>query len=351
MPQSGVHSITVPGAVGGWALLIERFGRMPLAKVLDSAIALADEGFPVAEITSEEWHNQAEFLRGDPGAEKTFLPERRPLALGEVFRNPDLAWTYRQIAAGGGDGFYEGEVARRIVDGLERRGSTMAAADFSEFKARWADPIATSYRGWDVFELPPNGAGIAALLMLNILEGSPLRENGHNSVDALHALIEAKKLAYADMLRYVADPSFADVPVEAMLDKAYARARASLIDASNAQSRVTPARFHRRRAVCSQARGAIRRIWQSSIATATWCLSYRATSRVSDRASSRGHRLRAAESRRAVHARSRAPERARAPQAAAPYDHPRLHVFSRGPPAPLGAARWRGPFSPRRSRL
>ena len=239
MPQSGVHSITVPGAVGGWALLIERFGRMPLAKVLDAAIALADEGFPVAEITSEEWHNQAEFLRGDPGAEKTFLPGRRPLDLGEVFRNPDLAWTYRQIAAGGRDGFYEGDVARRIVDGLERRGSAMAAADFSEFKARWADPIATSYRGWDVFELPPNGAGIAALLMLNILEDSPLRENGHNSVDALHALIEAKKLAYADMLQYVADPSFADVPVEAMLDKAYARARASLIDASNAQSRVT----------------------------------------------------------------------------------------------------------------
>ena len=243
MPPSGVHSITVPGAVGGWSLLIERFGRIPLRKVLDSAIALADEGFPVAEITSEEWHNQAEFLRGDPGAEKTFLPERHPLDLGEVFRNPDLAWTYRQIAAAGRDGFYEGEVARRIVDGLERRGSAMAAADFSEFKARWADPIATSYRGWDVFELPPNGAGIAALLMLNILEGSPLRENGHNSVDALHALIEAKKLAYADMLQYVADPSFADVPVEAMLDKAYARARASLIDASNAHSRVTAGAF------------------------------------------------------------------------------------------------------------
>ncbi len=239
MPQSGVHSVTVPGAVGGWALLIERFGRMPLASVLDAAIALADEGFPVAEITSEEWHNQAEFLRGDSAAERTFLPDRRPLAVGEIFRNPDLAWTLRQIAAGGCSGFYEGEVARRIVGGLERRGSAMAASDFSDFKARWADPIATSYRGWDVFELPPNGAGIAALLMLNILEGSPLREHGHTSVEALHALIEAKKLAYADMLRYVADPAFADVPVEAMLDKGYARARAALIEASMAQSHVT----------------------------------------------------------------------------------------------------------------
>ena len=236
MPQSGVHSVTVPGAVGGWTLLHERFGRIPLASVLDAAIALAGEGFPVAEITSEEWHIQAEFLRGDAAAERTFLPDGRPLELGEVFRNPDLAWTLRQIAAGGFSGFYEGEVARRIVDGLERRGSTMTAADFSEFKARWADPIATSYRGWDVFELPPNGAGIAALLMLNILEGCPLRESGHNSVETLHALIEAKKLAYADMLRYVADPAFAEVPVEAMLDKAYARTRASLIDAAHAQS-------------------------------------------------------------------------------------------------------------------
>ena len=352
MPQSGVHSITVPGAVGGWSLLIERFGRIPLAKVLDSAIALADEGFPVAEITSEEWHNQAEFLRGDPGAEKTFLPERRPLDLGEVFRNPDLAWTYRQIAAGGRDGFYEGEVARRIVDGLERRGSAMAAADFSEFKARWADPIATSYRGWDVFELPPNGAGIAALLMLNILEGSPLGENGHNSVDALHALIEAKKLAYADMLQYVADPSFADVPVEAMLDKAYARARASLIDASNAQSRVTAGAFLQapsgvldKRGGRYDVSGSRRSLWQHGVAHTEQLREFRIGRRRG------GHRLRAAESRRAVHARSRAPERARAPQAAAPHHHPRLHVFSRGPPAPLGAARWRGPFTPRRSRL
>ena len=238
MPQSGVHSVTVPGAVGGWALLTERSGRFSLSTVLESAIALADEGFPVAEITSEEWHNQVEFLRGDPGADKTFLHGGRPLALGEVFRNPDLAWTYRQIAAGGRAGFYEGDVARRIVDGLERRGSAMTAADFSEFHARWADPITTSYRGWDVFELPPNGAGIAALVMLNILEEWPLGRSGHNSVDALHALIEAKKLAYADMLRYVADPAFAEVPVEAMLDKDYARARSSLIDPMHAQSRV-----------------------------------------------------------------------------------------------------------------
>ena len=213
MPQSGVHSVTVPGAVAGWSLLLERFGRMPLARVLETATTLAGEGFPVAEITSEEWHNQAPFLRGDPEAAKTFLPGGLPPSLGTVFRNSDLAWTYRQIAANGGDAFYRGEIARRLVEGLERRGSTMAAADLSEFRAQWADPISTAYRGWEIFELPPNGAGIAALMMLNILEAvDGFGASAHNSADALHILIEAKKLAYSDMQRHVADPAFSAVP-------------------------------------------------------------------------------------------------------------------------------------------
>ena len=183
MPQSGVHSVTVPGAVAGWSLLLERFGRTPLARVLEPAIALAEEGFPVAEITSEEWHNQAPFLRGDPEAARTFLPDGRPPTLGEIFRNPDLAWTYRQIAERRQRRLLRGEIARRLVAGLERRGSTMAAADLAEFRAQWVDPISTSYRGWEIFELPPNGAGIAALMMLNILEAfAGFGESGHNSV-------------------------------------------------------------------------------------------------------------------------------------------------------------------------
>ena len=241
MPQSGVHSVTVPGAVAGWSLLLERFGRMPLARVLEAATTLADEGFPVAEITSEEWHNQAPFLRGDPEAARTFLPGGRPPSLGTVFRNSDLAWTYRQIAANGGDAFYRGEIARRLVEGLERRGSTMAAADLSEFRAQWADPISTAYRGWEIFELPPNGAGIAALMMLNIMEAfDGFGEAAHNSADALHILIEAKKLAYSDMQRHVADPAFSAVPVTAMLSKEYARERAALIDPARAQAQVAP---------------------------------------------------------------------------------------------------------------
>jgi gamma-glutamyltranspeptidase/glutathione hydrolase len=244
MPQSGVHTVTVPGAVAGWSLLLERFGRTPFARLLESAVALAEEGFPVAEITSEEWHNQEAFLRGDPEAAKTFLPNGRPLLFGTIFRNADLAWSYRQIAANGGDAFYRGEIARRLVAGLERRGGVMAAADLSEFRAQWADLISTNYRGWDVFELPPNGAGIAALMMLNIMETYPAFADGGaaegRSADALHLMIEAKKLAYADMLRHVADPGFSDVPVAAMLRKEYARERASLIDDRRARSRVDP---------------------------------------------------------------------------------------------------------------
>src|SRR5918994_5542525 len=145
MPQSGVHSVTVPGAVAGWELLLERFGRTKLARILEPAIALAADGFPVAEITSEEWHNQVPILRGDPGAAKTFLPEGEPPAFGAIFRNPDLAWTYREIAEHGSDAFYRGEIARRLIAGLERRGSTIAADDLRDFRAQWADPISTTY--------------------------------------------------------------------------------------------------------------------------------------------------------------------------------------------------------------
>jgi len=241
MPQSGVHSVTVPGAVAGWSLLHDRFGRLPLARLLEPSIALAEDGFPVAEITSEEWHIQEAFLRGDPESARTFLPSGRPLPVGAVFRNPDLAWAYRQIASGGGEAFYRGDVARRLVDGLARRGSTMDAADLSEFRAQWADLVSTTYRGWQVYELPPNGAGIAALMMLNILDALPAFAGfRHNSGDALHLLIEAKKVAYADMARYVADPVFSDVPVAAMLNRDYARERAAVIDPRSAQASVGP---------------------------------------------------------------------------------------------------------------
>jgi gamma-glutamyltranspeptidase / glutathione hydrolase len=236
MPQKGVHSVTVPGAVAGWALLHERFGRTPLSQILAAAIAMAEDGFPVAEITAEDWNNQVPILREDPGAAGTFLCGNRAPALGQIFRNPSLARTYARIAAQGREGFYEGEVAGLVLSCLERYGGSMAPGDLSDFRAEWVEPISTNYRGWDIYELPPNGAGVAALIMLNILEIFPIGEYGHNSAQALHTLVEAKKLAYADMQRHVADPrsGSAAVPVDALLSKLFARERATLIDAARA---------------------------------------------------------------------------------------------------------------------
>ena len=197
MPQSGVHSVTVPGAVAGWSLLLDRFGRHA-ARASARAIHRA-RGERVSSGRDYERgmaHPGGVPARRSGSRRGRSCPTGRPPAVGAVFRNVDLAWAYRQIAAGGGEAFYRGDIARRLVDGLERRGSTMDAADLSEFRAQWADPVSTTYRGWQVYELPPNGAGIAALMMLNILEALPgiRRSLRHNSGDALHLLIEAKKL-------------------------------------------------------------------------------------------------------------------------------------------------------------
>ena len=234
MPQSGIHSVTIPGAVAGWSLLLDRFGRKSFADVLSSAIAVAEEGFPVSEIVADEWAASEPVLRSDPNATQTFLRAGRAPVAGELFRNPHLGWTYRQISEEGGDAFYRGEIARRLLSCSATHGGTIAASDLAEYEAECVDPISTRYRGWEVYELPPNGQGIAALMMLNMLELFPLRDHGHNSVEALHALIETKKLAYADLLRHVSDPRFAQLPIAGMLSKAYARDRAKSIDLDRA---------------------------------------------------------------------------------------------------------------------
>jgi gamma-glutamyltranspeptidase/glutathione hydrolase len=230
MPQQGIHAVTVPGAVSGWMALHGKFGRLTLATILSAAIAHAENGFPVSEITSLEWLGSLSLLRSDASAGATYLPDGRPPEAGDIFRNPDLARSLRAIAAHGGDAFYRGEVARRILECSEHRGGAFTAADLSEYQAEWVTPLTTSYRGWEVYEIPPNSQGIAALIMLNILEGFPIRDYGRGTADTLHTLIEAKKLAYADMQRHVGDPRFSKVPVEAMLSKAYARGRAGLIN-------------------------------------------------------------------------------------------------------------------------
>ncbi len=240
MPSSGIYSVIVPGAVEGWEVLRARFGKLPLADLLAPAIFYADDGFPVTDVIADAWRAATRKLSADPEAAKTFLVDGRAPRAGEVFRNPDLANTLRLIAQHGPAGFYEGKTAEAIL-ALERdKGGTMTAADLKDYQPEWVEPISTTYRGWTVYELPPNTQGIAALMMLNMMEQYPLGEYGLTSTKAMHVMIEAKKLAYADMIRYVADPRFATVPVLPMLDKAHAKERAALIDPAKAACSVEP---------------------------------------------------------------------------------------------------------------
>lgn len=238
MPQRGINTVTVPGAVNGWDKLLTRFGKRTFAQVLAPAIAYAEGGFPVGEVVSVYWKDSKDVLAADAPTAKTFLLDGRVPDAGEVVRNPELAWSYRQLAATGKSAFYTGTIARRILASSASHGGTMTAADLAEFDSEWVDPISTTYRGWTVYELPPNGQGIAALEMLNIMETFPFAAAGHNSVRALHLMIEAKKLAYADMQRYDADPRFATVPVAAMRSKSYAAQRARLINPERANCTV-----------------------------------------------------------------------------------------------------------------
>jgi gamma-glutamyltranspeptidase/glutathione hydrolase len=240
MPQRGIHSVTVPGAVEGWDQLRRRFGRKKLDRLLAPALWTAQEGFPVTEIVAGYWAGSERLMRADPAAAATFLPEGRAPRAGELFRNPGLAWSLGQIARRGCAAFYQGPVAERLLATSRRHGGTLTAADLKEYRAAWVEPISTTYRGWTVAEIPPNGQGIAALVMLNLMERFPLAAYGPGSANALHVMIEAKKLAYADLLRYVADPRLADVPVAGLLSKAYAQERSQLIDPARAASSIPP---------------------------------------------------------------------------------------------------------------
>jgi gamma-glutamyltranspeptidase / glutathione hydrolase len=238
MPQEGIQSVTVPGAVDGWSKLVERFGRLKLADDLSGAMRLAEEGYPVTEWVSAYWSEEEARLAKDANAAKTYLVNGHAPHLGEVFRNPDLAASLRRVASEGRDGYYKGDIARRIVATSQRLGGTMTAADLAEYSAEWVEPISTTYRGWTVYEMPPNGQGLAALMMLNLMERFPLGQSPHNSADVLHVEIEAKKLAYADLLRYIGDPKFSKLPVAELLSKQRAQDRAGEIDAQHANCSV-----------------------------------------------------------------------------------------------------------------
>ena len=240
MPLQGIDSVTVPGSVAGWNALHQRFGKLAWKDLFEPAIFYAEDGYPVPEVIASYWKDALEWVSQDPEGRKVFLPGGKAPEVGQVFQNHDLAKALRLIASNGADAFYKGEIARAIVSTSQSLGGTMAADDLAEFTPEWVEPISTKYRDWTVYELPPNGQGMAALEMLNIMETSPASPDGPLSVVELHKKIEAMKLAYADLGKYNADPRFAKVPVKGMLSKEYARERAKLIDPGKANCNVAP---------------------------------------------------------------------------------------------------------------
>lgn len=240
IPYQGPRSVTVPGALSGWQALLERFGTMTLAQVLQPAIRLAEEGYPVSPIIAKDWRNTADLLRQNPGAAATFLLDGEGPQAGQWFRNPDLARTFRRIAQGGTAEFYGGSLGQEIVAGLDELGGFLTVDDLKAQQVRWVTPMSVDYRGYTLWELPPAGQGVAALEMLKMLEGYDLKSMGHNSAQYLHTLIEAKKLAYADLEENVADPDYMKVAAERLLEPAFVRARAAQINPDHAADRPSP---------------------------------------------------------------------------------------------------------------
>ncbi len=240
MPQEGIQSVTVPGCVDGWAKLHKRFGKLPWKDVFQPAIYHAEHGFPVTEIISAGWKEEQNTLERDPNARRVFLIDGATPAVGQMFRNPQMASALRLIASQGEAAFYRGAIAKAILRTSDRLGGKMALADLAEFQAEWVQPISTEYRGWKVYELPPNGQGIATIQMLNLFSQFPIPSWKSRGSEELHTQIEAQKLAYQDLRRYVADMRFSKVPVDGMISMAYARERAKLIDPEKARCDVSP---------------------------------------------------------------------------------------------------------------
>jgi len=234
IPTSGPLSWSVPGCVDGWDHLRRRFGTKSFSELLEPSIRYAEAGFPVSPVIAGYWRAAQRLFASKPDAAKTYLIDGRAPAAGQVFRNPYLARTYREIASHGRGGFYKGRVAREIVAFSEKHGGLFAMDDFAGNASTWVDPVSASYRGYDVWEIPPPGQGIAALQMLNLLEGYDLKALGPQSPDYWHLLVESKKIAFADRARYYADPEFARVSVAELISKPYAASRRAMLDANKA---------------------------------------------------------------------------------------------------------------------
>ncbi len=237
IPLFGPLSVSVPGAVDGWFRLHEKFGRLPMEDILAPAIQYAREGFPVSEVIAAQWRAGAETHNARPGFAETFMPNGRTPEKGEIFRNVNLANALQKIAHGGRDAFYRGDIARSIDAYMKRVGGFLSYEDLAAHQSEWVDPVSTDYRGFTVWELPPNGQGIAALQMLNILETYDIAAMGFGSPEYIHLLVEAKKLAFEDRAKFYSDPDFNDIPVDRLISKEYAVGRRALLDLDRAARR------------------------------------------------------------------------------------------------------------------
>ena len=317
IPGEGVLSWSVPGCVDGWDQLHSRFGALKLSQLLAPAIQYAEEGFPVTEIIAGFWKQGERIAARYPEAAATYYPNGRAPRMGELFHNPNLAASLRLVAEGGRDAFYRGPIARQIVEFSQSHGGYFSMKDFEDHTSTWVEPVSTNYRGYDVWELPPNGQGIAALEILNILEGYDIRSMGRHSPDYLHLFIEAKKLAYADRAKFYADPAFNKLPVAQLISKEYAARQRKRIDLHHAATSVDAGDP-------LLALGGDT-IYLSVVDKDRNCCSFIQSNFAGfgSRVVPGSRRFRDAKPRLAVLARPQAFQHARAAQAALPHDHPR----------------------------
>lgn len=238
IPALGPLPVSVPGCVDGWFELHKKFGKLPVTDILKPAITYAREGFPVSEVIAYYWNSNALKLQKYPGFKEIFMPNGKAPAKGEIFRNSYLAETLEKIAAGGRDAFYKGEIAQKIADYMKEQGGFLSVRDLADHHSEWVEPISTNYRGYDVWELPPNGQGTAVLQQLNLLEKFDVASMGYGSAEYIHAFIETKKLAFEDRAKFYSDPDFNQIPLQKLISKEYAKERLKLYDSEKSAKSV-----------------------------------------------------------------------------------------------------------------